>query len=51
VVWLDGLDIPMVRFFDAGFMENGPSPWRECGHWPRVNFSYPYAKAMTWLEG
>jgi len=24
VVWLDGLDIPMVRFFDAGFAENGP---------------------------
>ena len=22
VVWLDGLDIPMVRFFDAGFAEN-----------------------------
>jgi len=24
VVWLDGLDIPMVRFFDAGFAENSP---------------------------
>jgi gentisate 1,2-dioxygenase len=23
VVWLDGLDIPMIRFFDAGFMEDG----------------------------
>jgi len=23
VVWLDGLDIPMVRFFDASFAENG----------------------------
>jgi len=22
VVWLDGLDIPLVRFFDAGFSEN-----------------------------
>jgi gentisate 1,2-dioxygenase len=22
VVWLDGLDVPMVRFFDAGFAEN-----------------------------
>ena len=22
VVWLDGLDIPMLRFFDAGFAEN-----------------------------
>ncbi len=25
VVWLDGLDIPMVRFFDAGFAENAPT--------------------------
>jgi gentisate 1,2-dioxygenase len=23
MVWLDGLDIPMIRFFDAGFAENG----------------------------
>lgn len=23
VVWLDGLDIPLVRFLDAGFAENG----------------------------
>jgi gentisate 1,2-dioxygenase len=23
VVWLDGLDIPMLRFFDAGFAEDG----------------------------
>ncbi|WP_048440869.1 gentisate 1,2-dioxygenase [Caenimonas sp. SL110] len=22
VIWLDGLDIPMIRFFDAGFSEN-----------------------------
>ncbi|MCA1855561.1 gentisate 1,2-dioxygenase [Massilia oculi] len=25
VVWLDGLDIPMVRFFNSGFAENGDS--------------------------
>jgi gentisate 1,2-dioxygenase len=25
VIWLDGLDIPMLRFFDAGFAENGTS--------------------------
>jgi gentisate 1,2-dioxygenase len=25
VVWLDGLDIPMIRFFDAGFAENETS--------------------------
>jgi gentisate 1,2-dioxygenase len=23
MVWLDGLDIPMIRFFDAGFAQNG----------------------------
>jgi gentisate 1,2-dioxygenase len=23
VVWLDGLDIPLIRFFDAGFAQNG----------------------------
>jgi gentisate 1,2-dioxygenase len=26
VVWLDGLDIPMLRFFDAGFAENDERP-------------------------
>ena len=26
VVWLDGLDIPMIRFFDAGFAENDTAP-------------------------
>ena len=25
VVWLDGLDIPMIRFFDAGFAQNDMS--------------------------
>lgn len=25
VVWLDGLDIPLVRFFDAGFAQNAAS--------------------------
>jgi len=25
VVWLDGLDIPLIRFFDAGFAENDDS--------------------------
>ena len=26
VVWLDGLDIPLVRFLDAGFAEKDPPP-------------------------
>jgi gentisate 1,2-dioxygenase len=29
VVWLDGLDIPMIRFFDAGFAENGAAMSQE----------------------
>lgn len=29
VVWLDGLDIPMLRFFDAGFSENGTARQQE----------------------
>jgi gentisate 1,2-dioxygenase len=29
VVWLDGLDIPTVRFFDAGFAEHGSAAVQE----------------------
>jgi gentisate 1,2-dioxygenase len=29
VVWLDGLDIPTVRFFDAGFAEHGAAATQE----------------------
>lgn len=29
VVWLDGLDIPTVRFFDAGFAEHGAAAQQE----------------------
>jgi gentisate 1,2-dioxygenase len=29
VVWLDGLDIPTVRFFDAGFAEHGTAAMQE----------------------
>lgn len=28
VVWLDGLDIPLVRFLDAGFMERSPAEFQ-----------------------
>ena len=28
VVWLDGLDIPLVQFFDAGFMERSPDEFQ-----------------------
>ena len=45
VVWLDGLDIPMLQFFDAGFAENGfaaaqavtkPEPARPYKSWRRM---------------
>ena len=31
VVWLDGLDIPLVRFFDAGFAENDEKKLQKVG--------------------
>ena len=51
VVWLDGLDIPLVRFFDAGFMENGAEEGaRPMGPPKAETFSYPYAQARAALE-
>ena len=32
VVWLDGLDIPMLQFFEAGFAENGDEARQEVLH-------------------
>jgi len=32
VVWLDGLDIPMLRFFDAGFAESYPEAEQPIAH-------------------
>ena len=46
VVWLDGLDIPMVRFFDAGFAENGEGEPAKA----KVPFSYPFRSALGLLE-
>jgi gentisate 1,2-dioxygenase len=50
-VWLDGLDIPMVRFFDAGFMENAAqevsTPVASSGV---PTFAYPYAVAREALD-
>lgn len=40
VVWLDGLDIPMLRFFDAGFAENDS---RQTQHVARPE-GYSYAR-------
>jgi gentisate 1,2-dioxygenase len=38
VVWLDGLDIPMLRFFDAGFAENGSGAQPQA-HAPGASFA------------
>lgn len=51
VVWLDGLDIPLVRFFDAGFMENGEEEVSTPVAPTKLEtFSYPYAAARGALE-
>jgi gentisate 1,2-dioxygenase len=39
VVWLDGLDIPMIRFFDAGFAENGTSDMQFVARKEGTNFA------------
>ena len=51
VVWLDGLDIPLVRFFDAGFMENAAQEISTPVATSKApTFSYPYAAAREALE-
>jgi len=52
VVWLDGLDIPLVRFFDAGFAENGAEEVSQpTGSADARTFSYPYEAARDALMG
>jgi gentisate 1,2-dioxygenase len=49
VVWLDGLDMPMVNFFDASFLERYP----EESHPERpadAVFAYPYERSREALE-
>ena len=48
VVWLDGLDIPMVRFFDAGFAENDDAKVAAAWRGPRATASR--ASATTWCR-
>ncbi len=51
VVWLDGLDIPLVRFFDAGFMENGAEAVSTPAAPSKAQtFAYPYTGARNALE-
>lgn len=47
VVWLDGLDIPIVNLFDSSFAENvshGETPL------PKREFAYPYVRQREGLE-
>jgi gentisate 1,2-dioxygenase len=39
MVWLDGLDIPMLRFFDAGFAENNVHTSQEVSHPEGASFA------------
>src|SRR5262249_7417367 len=50
VVWLDGLDIPTVNFFDTSFAERGLDA-APPGH-PRAaaSISYPYREARAALD-
>ncbi len=46
VVWLDGLDIPTVRFFDAGFAENASATQQSIEQPEGLNFAtYGYNMA------
>jgi gentisate 1,2-dioxygenase len=47
VVWLDGLDIPMVNFFNTSFAERDPGNLK---HEPPPVFVYPYEKSRSALE-
>src|SRR5688572_27531850 len=51
VVWLDGLDIPMVAFFDAGFAERYHEDVQPAAQSAGdAVFSYPYASWRAALE-
>ncbi len=51
VVWLDGLDIPIVNFFDSSFAEHLPEEaTQEAVHSSSSAFSFPYAPARAALQ-
>jgi gentisate 1,2-dioxygenase len=46
VVWLDGLDIPIVNFFDSSFAEHFPDQATQASvHSTSSAFAFPYAPA------
>ena len=50
MVWLDGLDIPMLRFFDAGFAENGSAAVQQIKSPEGVSFAR-YGHNMAPVRG
>ena len=50
MVWLDGLDIPMVRHFNSTFREDGHPGRRASGDGPGSKFSYPWSDARATLH-
>ena len=50
VVWLDGLDIPIVNFYDSSFAEHLPDEaTQESVYSAAPSFAFPYAAARTSL--
>jgi len=51
VVWLDGLDIPIVNFFDSSFAEHLPDEaTQDAVHSAAPSFAFPYAPARAALR-
>lgn len=51
VVWLDGLDIPIVNFFDSSFAEHLPDESTQAAvHSSSPPFAFPYALAREALQ-
>src|SRR5438128_1978454 len=50
VVWLDGLDIPLVAFFDAGLAERDEGGERSGASQTTPTFAYPYSQHRAALE-
>jgi gentisate 1,2-dioxygenase len=50
VVWLDGLDIPTVNFFDASFAEHHPDETQPVIQNGGATFAYPYSRSRDELD-
>lgn len=50
VVWLDGLDIPIVNFFDTSFAEHGPDNVQPVHPSGAAPVTFPYAEARVALD-